>query len=180
MTRDHHRTHGRRQMRPISFIIISSSGLGSFPVHYGWIIVIACLIIGVAGYSTYFCFTLFYSHLVAELVWSRSVVSGAKSLGLVTYLRLADGLVRQPVRSAAHCGCLRMPVRPWHCPWRLHYRGLAVLRPLPRLVRDRHGCGMITARCHGFALVRCLTSRHSNRYRRPRQRVRNLFHRAAR
>ena len=96
-------------MRPISFVIISSSGLGSFPVHYGWIIVIACLIIGVAGYSTYFCFTLFYSHLVAELVWSRSVVSGAKSLGLVTYLRLADGLVRQPVRSPAHCGCLRMP-----------------------------------------------------------------------
>ena len=54
-------------------------------MHYAWIIVIACLIIGVAGYGTYFCFTLFYSHLVAEFGWSRSVVSGAMSLGLVNY-----------------------------------------------------------------------------------------------
>ena len=76
---------GLGQMRPISFIIIPSARLERIPVHYGWIIVIACLIIGVAGYGTYFCFTLFYSHLVAEFGWSRSVVSGAMSLGLVTY-----------------------------------------------------------------------------------------------
>ena len=72
-------------MRPISFIIILSDRLERFPVHYGWIIVIACLIIGVAGHGTYFCFTLIYSHLVAEFGWGRSVVSGAMSLGLVTY-----------------------------------------------------------------------------------------------
>ncbi len=53
-------------------------------MHYGWIIVIACLIIGVAGYGTYYCFTLFYNHLVAEFDWSRSVISGAMSLGRVT------------------------------------------------------------------------------------------------
>ena len=53
-------------MRPLSFIIIPSARLERFPVQYSWIIVIACLIIGVAGYGTYFCFTLFYSHLVAE------------------------------------------------------------------------------------------------------------------
>ena len=72
-------------MWPISFIITPSSRLERFTLHYGWIIVIACLIIGVAGYGTYFCFTLFYNHLVAEFGWSRSVVSGAMSLGLVTY-----------------------------------------------------------------------------------------------
>ncbi len=72
-------------MRSISFIIIPSFGLERFTVHYGWIIVIACLIIGVAGYGTYFCFTLFYSHLVTEFGWSRALVSGAMSLGLVTY-----------------------------------------------------------------------------------------------
>ena len=54
-------------------------------MHYGWVIVIACLVIGVAGYGTYFCFTLFYVHLVTEFGWSRSLVSGAMSLGLVTY-----------------------------------------------------------------------------------------------
>tara|TARA_B100000214_G_scaffold336314_1_gene280176 strand:- start:11 stop:121 length:111 start_codon:yes stop_codon:yes gene_type:complete len=36
-------------MRPISFIIIPFSGLERFAMHCGWIIVIACLIIGVAG-----------------------------------------------------------------------------------------------------------------------------------
>ena len=94
-------------------------------------------------------------------------------------LRLANGMVRRPVRSPMYCGCRRIAVRPWHCPWSLHYGRLAALRPLRRLVRGRHGCSMGTARSPGFALVPCLTSRHNNRYRRPRQRVGNLFHGAA-
>jgi len=54
-------------------------------VHYGWVIVAACLVIGVCGYGTYYCFTLFYVHLVAEFGWSRSAISGVMSLGLVAY-----------------------------------------------------------------------------------------------
>ena len=54
-------------------------------MHYGWIIVSACLVIGVCGYGTYFSFTLFYEHLAAEFGWSRAVISGAMSVGLIAY-----------------------------------------------------------------------------------------------
>lgn len=54
-------------------------------MHFGWVIVAACLVIGICGYGTYYCFTLFYSHLVAEFGWSRSAISGVMSLGLVAY-----------------------------------------------------------------------------------------------
>ena len=60
-------------------------GDGGTEVHYGWIIVAACLVVGVCGYGTYFSFTLFYEHLVEELGWSRTVISGAMSVGLVAY-----------------------------------------------------------------------------------------------
>ncbi|MDG2284133.1 MAG: MFS transporter, partial [Alphaproteobacteria bacterium] len=54
-------------------------------MHYGWVIVGACLVVGVCGYGTYFSFTLFYAHLVAEFGWSHTVVSGAMSVGIVSY-----------------------------------------------------------------------------------------------
>jgi OFA family oxalate/formate antiporter-like MFS transporter len=54
-------------------------------MHYGWVIVAACLTVGLSGYGTYYSFTLFYPHLVAEFGWSRAAISGAMSLGLVTY-----------------------------------------------------------------------------------------------
>lgn len=54
-------------------------------MHYGWIIVAACLVIGVSGYGTYFSFTLFYPYFVEEFGWSRTAVSGAMSLGLIGY-----------------------------------------------------------------------------------------------
>jgi MFS family permease len=54
-------------------------------MHYGWIIVLASLVVGVCGYGTFFSFTLFYPHLVSEFGWSRVVISGAMSVGLVTY-----------------------------------------------------------------------------------------------
>ena len=54
-------------------------------LHYGWVIVAAGLVVGACGYGTYYSFTLFYSHLVAEFGWSRTAVSGAMSLGLVAY-----------------------------------------------------------------------------------------------
>ena len=41
--------------------------------------------IGVCGYGTYFSFTLFYEHLAAEFGWSRAVISGAMSVGLIAY-----------------------------------------------------------------------------------------------
>ena len=56
-------------------------------MHYGWIIVAACLVIGVSGYGTYFSFTLFYPYFVEEFGWSRTAVSGAMSLGLIGYGR---------------------------------------------------------------------------------------------
>jgi MFS family permease len=54
-------------------------------MHYGWVIVGACLVVGVSGYGTYFSFTLFYAHLVAEFGWSHTVVSGAMAVGIVSY-----------------------------------------------------------------------------------------------
>ena len=54
-------------------------------MHYGWIVVAACLLIGICGYGTYYCFTLFYTHLVTEFGWSRSAISGVMSLGLIAY-----------------------------------------------------------------------------------------------
>lgn len=54
-------------------------------MFYGWVIVAACLVVGVCGYGTYFSFTLFYTHLVDEFGWSRAAISGAMSLGLITY-----------------------------------------------------------------------------------------------
>ncbi|MCA8930303.1 MAG: MFS transporter, partial [Alphaproteobacteria bacterium] len=54
-------------------------------VHYGWVIVAACLLVGMSGYGTYYSFTLFYPYLVDEFGWSRAAISGAMSLGLVTY-----------------------------------------------------------------------------------------------
>lgn len=54
-------------------------------MHYGWIIVAAGLVVGACGYGTYYSFTLFYVHLVAEFGWSRTAISGAMSLGLVAY-----------------------------------------------------------------------------------------------
>lgn len=54
-------------------------------MHYGWVIVAAGLVVGACGYGTYYSFTLFYTHLVAEFGWSRTAISGAMSLGLVAY-----------------------------------------------------------------------------------------------
>ena len=54
-------------------------------MHYGWIIVGACLVVGVSAYGTYFSFTLFYAHLVDEFGWSHTVVSGAMAVGIVSY-----------------------------------------------------------------------------------------------
>jgi MFS transporter, OFA family, oxalate/formate antiporter len=54
-------------------------------VHYGWVVVAASFVIGVSGYGTYFSFTLFYPQLVTEFGWSRAAISGALSLGLITY-----------------------------------------------------------------------------------------------
>jgi len=53
--------------------------------HYGWVIVAACLVVGVAAYGTYFSYTLFYTHLIDEFGWSHTAVSGAMSVGLVAY-----------------------------------------------------------------------------------------------
>jgi MFS transporter, OFA family, oxalate/formate antiporter len=54
-------------------------------MHYAWVIVASCCIIGICGYGTYFSFTLFYPHLVEEFGWSRAAISGALSLGLIGY-----------------------------------------------------------------------------------------------
>ena len=54
-------------------------------MHFGWVIVAACLVVGVCGYGTYFSFTLFYEHLAAEFGWSRAAISGAMSVGLIAY-----------------------------------------------------------------------------------------------
>ena len=54
-------------------------------MHYGWIIVAACMVIGISGYGTFFSFTLFYPHLVEEFGWSRTAISGAMSVGLIAY-----------------------------------------------------------------------------------------------
>ena len=54
-------------------------------MHYGWIIVAACLVVGMCGYDTCFSFTLFYEHLAAEFGWSRAAISGAMSVGLIAY-----------------------------------------------------------------------------------------------
>jgi MFS transporter, OFA family, oxalate/formate antiporter len=54
-------------------------------VHYCWVIAGACLVIGLAGYGTFFSFTMFYPFLVEEFGWSRAGVSGAMSLGLIVY-----------------------------------------------------------------------------------------------
>ena len=54
-------------------------------MHYGWVVVAACLVVGLCGYGTYFAFTLFYAHLVAEFGWGRAAISGAMSLGLAVY-----------------------------------------------------------------------------------------------
>jgi OFA family oxalate/formate antiporter-like MFS transporter len=56
-----------------------------FLMHYGWVIVGACLVVGVCGYGTYFSFTLFYPLLVDEFGWSRAAISGAMSTGLIVY-----------------------------------------------------------------------------------------------
>jgi OFA family oxalate/formate antiporter-like MFS transporter len=61
-------------------------------MHYGWVIVGACLVVGVCGYGTYFSFTLFYPLLVEEFGWSRAAISGAMSAGLIAY-----GLFALPV-----------------------------------------------------------------------------------
>ena len=55
------------------------------PMHYCWVIASACLVIGLAGYGTFFSFTIFYPFLVEEFGWSRAGVSGAMSLGLIVY-----------------------------------------------------------------------------------------------
>lgn len=54
-------------------------------MHYGWVVVAASFVVGVAGYGTYFSFTLFYPSLVQEFGWTRTAVSGALSLGLIGY-----------------------------------------------------------------------------------------------
>lgn len=54
-------------------------------MHYCWIIAAACLVIGLAGYGTFFSFTIFYPFLVEEFGWSRATVSGAMSTGLIVY-----------------------------------------------------------------------------------------------
>jgi len=54
-------------------------------MHYGWVVVIACLVIGICAYGTYYSFTLFYPHLVEEFGWSRAGISGALSVGLIVY-----------------------------------------------------------------------------------------------
>lgn len=54
-------------------------------MHYGWVIVAACLLVGSSGYGAFYSFTLFYPHLVTEFGWSRAEISGAMSVGLVTY-----------------------------------------------------------------------------------------------
>ena len=54
-------------------------------MHYGWIIVGACLVVGVSAYGTYFSFTLFFAHLVDAFGWSHTVVSGAMAVGIISY-----------------------------------------------------------------------------------------------
>lgn len=54
-------------------------------MHYGWVIVAACLLVGSSGYGAFYSFTLFYPHLVEEFGWSRAEISGAMSVGLITY-----------------------------------------------------------------------------------------------
>jgi MFS family permease len=54
-------------------------------MHYCWVIAGACLVIGLAGYGTFFSFTMFYPFLVEEFGWSRATVSGAMSVGLMVY-----------------------------------------------------------------------------------------------
>lgn len=54
-------------------------------MHFGWIIVAACLLVGMSGYGTYYSFTLFYPYLIDEFGWSRAGISGAMSLGLIVY-----------------------------------------------------------------------------------------------
>lgn len=57
--------------------------------HYGWVIVFASFVVGVCGYGTYFSFTLFYPQFVAEFGWSRTAISGAMSLALISYAACA-------------------------------------------------------------------------------------------
>ena len=54
-------------------------------MHYCWVIAGVCLVIGLAGYGTFFSFTIFYPSLVEEFGWRRAGVSGATSLGLIVY-----------------------------------------------------------------------------------------------
>lgn len=54
-------------------------------IHYGWIIVLASLIIGTTAYGVYYSVSLFYPEMVEDLGWSRGEASGAITLGLVAY-----------------------------------------------------------------------------------------------
>lgn len=55
----------------------------NFRFFYGYVIVVAALIIMVASFGTYFAYGVFFTPILNELGWTRAMTSGAFSLSMI-------------------------------------------------------------------------------------------------